>query len=91
MERSPHRNRFYGRTCNPMGDAHWSRLFLKDCTSWIGPMLEQFIRNCSLWEGPTLEKFKKKGIPWKGPYPGAGEECEESSPQGGRNGQEEEL
>jgi len=31
-ERSPCRSRFAGRTCDPMGDPHWSSLFLKDCS-----------------------------------------------------------
>ena len=55
-------------------------LFLKDCTPWKGPTLEQFAKNCSLWEGLTLEKFVKDCLPWEGPHAGAGEECEESSP-----------
>ena len=63
-----------------MGDPHWSSLFLKDCTPWEGPMLEQFVKNCSPWEGLTLEKFMKDCLPWEGPHAGAGEECEESSP-----------
>ena len=53
---------------------------LKDCTSWMGPMLEQFVKNCSPWEGLTLEKFVEDCLPWEGPHTGAGEECEESSP-----------
>ena len=63
-----------------MGDPRWSSLFLKDCTPWKGPMLEQFVKNCSPWEGLTLEKFVKDCLPWEGPHAGAGEECEESSP-----------
>ena len=63
-----------------MGDPRWSSLFLKDCTPWMGPMLEQFMKNCSLWEGLTLEKFVEDCLPWEGPHAGAGEECEESSP-----------
>jgi len=35
----------------------WSNLFLKDCTPWKGPMLEQCMKNCSLWEGLMLERF----------------------------------
>jgi len=56
-ERSPQWNRFAGRACDPVGDPHWSSLFLKDCTPWKGPTLGQFVKNCSLWEGLTLEKF----------------------------------
>jgi len=48
-----------------VGDQRWSSLFLKDCTLWEGPTLEQFMENCSLWEGP---------------HAGAGAEYEESSP-----------
>ena len=60
-----------------MGDPRWSSLFLKDCTPWMGPMLEQFMKNCSPWEGLTLEKFMEDCLPWEGPHAGAGEECEE--------------
>ena len=56
-ERSPRWSRFAGRTCDPMGDPRWSSLFLKDCTPWKGPTLEQFVKNCSPWEGLTLEKL----------------------------------
>ncbi|KAK4811345.1 hypothetical protein QYF61_027574 [Mycteria americana] len=45
-----------------LGHPHWSSLFLKDCTRWQGPMLEQFLKDC---------------IPWEGPHSGAEEECEE--------------
>ena len=54
-----------GRTCGPVGDPRWSSLFLKDCTPWMGPMLEQFVKNCSPWEGLTLEKFVEDCSPWK--------------------------
>ena len=40
-----------------MGDPRQSSLFLKDCTPWKGPTLEQFMKNCSPWEGPTLDLF----------------------------------
>jgi len=56
-ERSPHQSRFAGRACDPMGDPHWSSLFLKDCTPWEGRTLGQFGKNCSPWEGLTLEKL----------------------------------
>ena len=78
-ETSPRWSRFAGRTCDPVGDPRWSSLFLKDCTPWKGPMLEQFMKKCSLWEGLTLEKFMEDCLPWEGPHAGAGEECEESS------------
>ncbi|GAB0209457.1 hypothetical protein GRJ2_003411400 [Grus japonensis] len=68
------------------GNPHWTSLFLKDCTLWKGPMLEQFVKNCSLWEGPTLEKFMKDCLPWEGPHAGAGEERE-----GGRSARDEAL
>ena len=79
-ERSPRWSRFAGRTCDPMGDPRWSSLFLKDCTPWKGPTMEQFLKNCSLWEGLTLEKFMEDCLSWEGPHTGAGEECEEPSP-----------
>jgi len=47
-------------TCDPVADSCWSSLFLKDCTLWKGPMLEQFMKNCSPWEGPTLAKFMEE-------------------------------
>ena len=77
---SPCWSRFAGRTCDPAGDPCWSSLFLKDCTLWKGPTLEQFVKNCSPWEGLPLEKFVEDCLPWEGPHAGAGEECEESSP-----------
>ncbi|XP_075356581.1 uncharacterized protein LOC142409205 [Mycteria americana] len=46
------------RTCDPIGNPRWSSLFLKDCTLWKGPTLEQFVKNCSPWEGLTLEQGK---------------------------------
>ncbi|GAB0186021.1 zinc finger and BTB domain-containing protein 5 [Grus japonensis] len=39
-ERSPHWSRFAGRTCDPVGDPHWSSLLLKVCTLWKGPTME---------------------------------------------------
>ena len=79
-ERSPHWSRFAGRACDPAGDPRWSSLFLKDCTPWKGPTLEQFVKNCSPWEGLTLEKFVEDCLPWEGPHAGAGEACESFSP-----------
>jgi len=73
-------SRFAGRAGEPMGDPHWSSLFLKDCTPWEGPTLGQFMKSCSLWEGLTLEKFVKDCLPWEGSHTGAGEEYAESSP-----------
>jgi len=43
--------------CDPMGTLCWSRLFLKDCTSWEGPTVGQFRKSCILGEGLTLENF----------------------------------
>ncbi|KAJ7406829.1 hypothetical protein BTVI_64522 [Pitangus sulphuratus] len=48
-----------GRTRGPMGNPHWSSLFLKDFTKWKGPMPEQFLKNWSLWERWKLEHFMK--------------------------------
>ena len=62
-----------GRNCGPMGDRHWSTLFLKDCTPWKGPMLEQFLKNCSSWVGSMLEKFVEDCVPWVRLHAGAGE------------------
>jgi len=63
-QRSTRWSRFTGRTYDPVGDPHWSSLFLKDCTQWKGLMLEQLVENCVL----SVE-----------PHTGVGEECEESS------------
>ncbi|GAB0208729.1 zinc finger and BTB domain-containing protein 5 [Grus japonensis] len=62
-ERSPHWSRFGGRTCDLVGDPRWSSLFLKVCTLWKRPTLEQFVKNCSPWEGLTLEKFVEDCLP----------------------------
>jgi len=43
LERSPYWSRFAGRTLDPGGNPHTSNLFLKDCTSWEAPVLEQFM------------------------------------------------
>jgi len=51
-EGSPHQSRFAGRTCDPVGDPHWSSLFLKGCSPWEGLTLEKLLKNCLLWEGP---------------------------------------
>jgi len=87
-EMSPHWSRFAGTSCDTMGDPRWSSLFLKDCTPSKGPMLGQFMKNCSLWEGPTLQQYMENCLPWEGPHSGAGTECEESSPCGGRSGRD---
>lgn len=70
---SPHWSRFFGRTCDLMGDSCWSSLFLKDFTPWKGPILE-FTRNCSLWEAPTLVKFMKDCLLCEGSHTEADEE-----------------
>ncbi|GAB0210393.1 zinc finger and BTB domain-containing protein 5 [Grus japonensis] len=79
-ERNPRQSRFAGRTCDPMGDPRWSSLFLKVCTPWEGPTLEQLVKNRSLRERLTVEKLVEDCLPWEGPQAGAGAECEESSP-----------
>jgi len=57
-ERSPRRTRFAGRACDPVGDPHWSSLFLKDCTSWEALTLEKFVEDCLPWEEPHTETGK---------------------------------
>ncbi|GAB0181680.1 EH domain-containing protein 4 [Grus japonensis] len=66
-ERSPHQGRFAGRTCDLMGDPRWSSLFLKVCTPWEGPTLEQLVKNCSPWEGLMLEKLVRTVSCGRGP------------------------
>lgn len=51
-------------------------LFLKDCTTWRGPMLEQLPKNCSPLETDHLSSSSCI-IPWKRPHTGAGEQCRE--------------
>ena len=54
-----------GRTCDPAGHLRWSSLFLKDCTPWGGPVLEQFMKDCLPWEGPHAgagEQHEKEGV-----------------------------
>ncbi|NXT31961.1 PKN2 kinase, partial [Pelecanoides urinatrix] len=66
-ERSPGWSRFAGGTCDPVGDSRWSSLFLKDCSPWRGPTLEQCGKNCSPWEGLMLEKFVEDSLLWRDP------------------------
>jgi len=77
-ERTPHWSRFAGRACDSVGDPRWSSLFLKHCTLWKGPMLEQSVEDCIPWEGLRLEQFMENLLLWEGPHIGAGTECEES-------------
>lgn len=54
----------------PMGNPHWSSLFLKDCAPWEGPMLEQFMKNCShgkdpRWSGSWRTVTRGKDRTWK--------------------------
>ena len=65
-ERSLCWSRFAVRACDPVGDPCWNGLFLKDCSPWKGPTLEQFVKKCSLWEGPMLERFVENCLPWDG-------------------------
>ncbi|KAJ7416837.1 hypothetical protein WISP_68253 [Willisornis vidua] len=76
MEKEAHREKVPGRTCEPVGGPHWSRLILKDCTLQKGPMLTQFVKNCSLCKELTLEKF-----PWERSHTGARVDYEKSSPE----------
>ncbi|GAB0183023.1 AN1-type zinc finger protein 5-like [Grus japonensis] len=76
-QRSPRWSRFAGRTCDPVGDPQWSGLFLKDCTPWKGPMLEQLVKKFSLWEGLMLEKLVEDCLLREGPHAAPGEEREE--------------
>ena len=65
MERSPHRSRFSGRSCDPVGDPHCSSSFLKGCTLRKGPMLENFVKDCLLWvepHGGAEEEHKEEGV-----------------------------
>jgi len=39
------------------------------------------VKNCSPRKGLMLKKFMEDYLPWEGSHAGAGEECEESSPE----------
>lgn len=67
-ERSPLRSSFAGKIC----DSTRVSFFLKDCTPWKRPMLEQFIKNCQ-WEGLMLEQLMEDCLPWEGPHVETGE------------------
>jgi len=47
----------------PVGDPHWSSLFLKVCTLWEGPTLGLFMKSCGPWEGLALKKFVENCLP----------------------------
>jgi len=68
----PTQSGFAGRTCDTSGHPHWSSWFLRDCTPWKGPTLEQFLKDCIPWEGPTLKQFVEDCSPQEGPHTGAG-------------------
>jgi len=53
--------------------------FLKNCTPWKAPTLEQFVKNCSSWQRLMMKKFVEDCFPWEGPCAGEGQECEEFS------------
>ena len=46
-ERSPGWSRFAGRTCDPVGDPHWSSLLLKVCAPWERLTWEKFVKVCT--------------------------------------------
>ncbi|KAJ7421660.1 hypothetical protein BTVI_17220 [Pitangus sulphuratus] len=75
-ERSPCCSRFAGRTCDPIGEPHRSSLFLKDCPSWKGSMLEQLMKNCIQWEGFMFDKFVEP-LTWEASHAEAEEEHDE--------------
>lgn len=54
-------SRFAARTCDLVGHPGWSSLFLKDCTPWKRPMLEQLVQNCSPREGEVREGLSPAG------------------------------
>jgi len=47
----------------------------------VEKMHSEAVCELSPWEGLTLEQFKEDCLPWVGPHTGAGEECEELSPE----------
>lgn len=64
-----------------MESPRWSRVL---AGPHGGPKLEPFLKNCSPREGLKREKFLEDLSPVGG-TPGAGAECEESDPCGGRS------
>jgi len=71
-EKSPCWSKFAGRTCDPVGDALWSSVFLKGCTPWKTTTLEQFMKKCSLWEGSAMKNFMEDCLLWEGTRAGTG-------------------
>lgn len=43
----------------PTTNIGWSNLFLKDCTIWNWPMLEQFVKDGNPWEESHTEAVGK--------------------------------
>ena len=77
----PMQEQVFWKELRPVGHPHWSSLFLKGCTLWKGPMLEQFLRKCNLREGCTLEYSVKDFIPWEGSYTEAGKSMRKEQQQ----------
>lgn len=51
---------FWKELC-PMGNPGWSSFFLRDYTSWKGPMLKQFLEHHSLQKGAVHERLSPVG------------------------------
>ncbi|XP_027593244.2 DENN domain-containing protein 2B isoform X1 [Pipra filicauda] len=71
-ERSPLWSRFAVRTWDLGGNARWSRLFLKNCTLWKGPTLEQLMKNCSLGKEPPWRSLWRVVSRGRDPMPDQG-------------------
>ncbi|XP_051659832.1 DENN domain-containing protein 2B isoform X5 [Manacus candei] len=71
-ERSPLWSRFAVRTWDLGGNARWSRLFLKNCTLWKGPTLEQLMKNCNLGKEPPWRSLWRVVSRGRDPMPDQG-------------------
>lgn len=73
-ERSPCCSRFPGRTCDTMGDPHWSSLSLQDCTLWKSDPRCSSSEICCPWAGLNVGEVHGELSPIGGaPYLAAGE------------------
>ncbi|TRZ25720.1 hypothetical protein HGM15179_001306 [Zosterops borbonicus] len=84
-------SRFAGKICDPTGGPTLEQSVpegLHPPHGW-DPTLKQFVKICSPGEGGLiLEKTREECLPWEEPHAGAGEECEEFCPRGGRSGRD---
>jgi len=62
-ERRPCWSRFASRSCDPVGDPHWSSLFLKDCTPWERTHNEVVCEELQAMERTHVGEFVENCLP----------------------------